>query len=156
MTKRLSWSRALFKAGAGGYTRVIGLDIGDRWIGVAVSDPGEILATPLKIIERTASARDVAAIIELIQQYQVSRVIVGLPVSMDGTIRSQAEKVKTFVEAVSACTDTVFEYRDERLSTRSAQKLRQASPGKKSALKTRDDAHAAAVILQGYLDAKRP
>ena len=139
----------------GNYTRTLGLDIGDRWIGIALSDPGNILASPLSIIERTTEERDVAAITDIIRQHQVAKVIVGLPVSMDGKIREQAEKVKTFVRILSTAIDLPVEFRDERLSTKSARRLMQESGRKKSDRKKRDDANAAAVILQGYLDAQR-
>ena len=139
----------------GNYTRTLGLDIGDRWIGIALSDPGNILASPLSIIERTTEERDVAAITDIIRQHQVAKVIVGLPVSMDGKIREQAEKVKTFVRILSTATDLPVEFRDERLSTKSARRLMQESGRKKSNRNKRDDANAAAVILQGYLDEQR-
>ena len=71
---------------------------------------------------------------------------------MDGSIGPQAQKVKTFVEALLARTDVPVEFRDERLSTVSARRLMQATGRKKSREKKRDDAIAAAIILQGYLD----
>jgi putative holliday junction resolvase len=79
-----------------------------------------------------------------------------LPISLDGKIRSQAEKVKAFIDMLTAAVKIPLEYRDERLSTRSAQRLMRESHHKKTSLKTRDDANAAAVILQGYLDEKMP
>jgi putative Holliday junction resolvase len=137
------------------HTRTLGLDIGDRWIGIALSDPGNILASPLSIIERTTEERDVAAITDIIRQHQVAKVIVGLPVSMDGKIREQAEKVKTFVRSISTAINLPVEFRDERLSTKTARRLMQESGHKKSSRNKRDDANAAAVILQGYLDEQR-
>jgi putative Holliday junction resolvase len=82
----------------------------------------------------------------------VEKVIAGLPISMDGSIGPQAEKVKAFVEDLSARTDVPVEFRDERLSTVSARRMMQAAGKKKSREKKRDDAIAAAIILQGYLD----
>jgi putative Holliday junction resolvase len=137
------------------HTRTLGLDIGDRWIGIALSDPGNILASPLSIIERTTEERDVAAITDIIRQHQVAKVIVGLPVSMDGKIREQAEKVKTLVRSISTAINLPVEFRDERLSTKTARRLMQESGHKKSSRNKRDDANAAAVILQGYLDEQR-
>ncbi len=130
-------------------TRSLGLDIGDRWIGVAMSDPQGILASPLTIIRRTDEPSDVNAILAIIDQNQVGMVVAGLPLSMNGSIGSQAEKVQGFVQELSAHTKIPIEYRDESLTTVEAQRLmRMTRKGRKD----RDDAVAAALILQGYLD----
>jgi putative Holliday junction resolvase len=134
-------------------TRCLGLDIGDRRIGVALSDPNGILATPLDIINRTDEAADIAAINRIISQHQVGKIIIGLPRSMDGSIGSQAEKVKTFTEGLSRHIEIPLEFRDERLSTVSAKRLMRDT--KKTSRRAGDDAVAAAVILQAYLDETR-
>ncbi|KPK23566.1 MAG: Holliday junction resolvase, partial [Dehalococcoidia bacterium SG8_51_3] len=67
-------------------TRRLGLDIGDRWIGVAMSDPQGILASPLTIIGRTDDSSDISAIVAIIDQNQVGMVVIGLPLSMKGSI----------------------------------------------------------------------
>ena len=130
-------------------TRSLGLDIGDRWIGVAMSDPQGILASPLTIIDRTDESSDISAIIDIIEQNQVVVVVVGLPLSMNGAIGSQAEKVQSFTQELSKHTKVPIEYRDERLTTVSAQRLLRMS---RKGRRLRDDAFAAALILQGYLD----
>jgi len=84
----------------------------------------------------------------------VERVIVGLPRSMDGSLGKQAEKVKIFAQKLKDQTKVPVEFRDERLSTVSAKRLRQATNVKRSRKKTRDDAAAAAIILQSYLEEK--
>ena len=127
----------------------MGLDIGDKRIGVALSDPLGILATPLTIIERSDEEACIKAIIDIINQHQAGKIIAGLPVSMDGSIGKQAEKTKALVGELRNHTEVPVEFRDERLSTVSAKRLMQMA-GKSS--KTRDDATAAAVILQAYLD----
>ena len=132
-------------------TRSLGLDIGDKRIGVALSDPGGILASPLTIINRIDDTVDVEAITSIISQQQVKQIVVGLPRSMDGSIGKQAQKVETFVQKLSSHTEIPVEFRDERLSTVSAKRLMQAANTKK----TRDDAIAAAIILQGYLEETR-
>ncbi|MCK5434564.1 MAG: Holliday junction resolvase RuvX [Dehalococcoidales bacterium] len=129
----------------------MGLDIGDKRIGVAVSDPQGILASPFTIINRIDDTVDVEAITSIISQQQVKQIIVGLPRSMDGSIGKQAEKVEAFVRELSSRTEIPVEFRDERLSTVSAKRLMQAANTKK----TRDDAIAAAIILQGYLEETR-
>jgi len=132
-------------------TRSLGLDIGDKRIGVALSDPGGILASPFTIINRIDDAVDIEAITSIVNQQQVEQIIVGLPRSMDGSIGKQAQKVETFVRKLSGHTEIPVEFRDERLSTVSAKRLMQAANTKK----TRDDAIAAAIILQGYLEETR-
>jgi len=129
--------------------RNLGLDIGDKRIGVARSDPQGILASPLTIINRRDDRADIEAIVNIVSQNQVGRIIVGLPLSMDGTIGVQAEKVKAFTQQLSNHTEVPVEFRDERLTTVSAKRLMRTV---RKTRKTRDDAVAAALILQGYLD----
>jgi len=125
--------------------------VGDSRIGVALSDPLGMLASPLTIIERTGEeAADVETIVALIRKNQVGRVIAGLPLSMDGSLSEQAEKIKAFVAVLGLHTDVPVEFRDERLSTVSAKRLVRGV--RKTGRGTRYDAVAAALILQGYLD----
>lgn len=130
----------------------MGLDIGDKWIGVALSDPGRILASPLTIIKRQDESHGIESIINLINQNQVSQIVVGLPRSLDGSIGHQAKKVMAFVEKLSGCTEVPVAFRDERLTTVSARRVMRVTKNKKTRRETRDDAIAAAFILQGYLD----
>jgi len=120
-----------------------------------MSDPGGILATPLVVIERGDEYRDIRAINDIIKQNDIKLVVAGLPRSMDGKIREQAEKVQEFVRSLTSHIGIPVEFRDERLSTVSARRMMRDSTGK-SRKKTRDDAAAAAVILQGYLEEQRP
>ena len=122
---------------------------------MALSDPIGILASPFTIIDRRDEREDVEAIINIINQHQVERVIVGLPRSMDGSIGKQAEKVKAFYQQLCSHTEVPVEFRDERLTTVSAKRLMRAAKTKKTKGKTRDDAVAAALILQGYLEETR-
>ncbi len=133
-------------------TRSLGLDIGDKRIGVALSDSGGILASPFSIIDRKDERQDIEAIINIINQHQVKQIVVGLPRSMDGSVGKQAEKVNTFVQRLCSHTEVPVEFRDERLTTVSAKRLMQAASTKKTKRKAKDDAIAAALILQGYLD----
>jgi len=133
----------------------LGLDIGDKRIGIALSDPEGILASPLTIINRQDETKDAEAIVDIINRYEVGQVIVGLPVSMDGSIGKQAEKVRVFTQKLCSYTEVPVEFRDERLTTVLAKRLMQAVSTKKTRGKTRDDAIAAALILQGYLDESR-
>jgi putative Holliday junction resolvase len=135
--------------------RCLGLDIGDRRIGVALSDPDGILASPLTVIERTDDSQALAAIGEIINKQRVGQVVVGLPRSLDGSLGQQAEKVGDFAQKLAEQVEVLVDYRDERLTTVMAQRLKRASGGKKTKGKARYDAQAAALILQSYLDEGR-
>jgi putative Holliday junction resolvase len=119
---------------------------------VAVSDPEGILASPFTIINRRDDSLDIEAIIDIVNQRQVGQIVVGLPRSMDGSLGKQAEKVKEFTQKLCSRIQVPIEYRDERLTTVMAQRLKQAATTKKTREKVRHDALAAALILQGYLD----
>jgi len=131
--------------------RYLGLDIGDRWIGVALSDPSAKLASPLTILKRSNDLIDLEAISRLIDQHQVRLVVVGLPRSLDGSLGIQADKVEAFTQQLRRKTEVPVEFRDEWLTTVSARRLMRAADAKKARRK-RDDAVAAAIILQGFLD----
>jgi putative holliday junction resolvase len=130
------------------------LDVGDRRIGLALSDPRGILASPLTIIERTKELEDIESILKIAREREVGRIIVGLPLLMNGDIGSQAQKVQIFAEILSAHTDIPIELRDERLTTVTAVRLKEETSKKKKNRKIRYDAMAAAVILRDYLEEK--
>jgi putative Holliday junction resolvase len=132
--------------------RALGLDVGDKKIGVALSDPSQVLATPLKTIIRVNDEVAIKEIVGLARKHDISKIIVGLPYSLSGAIGKQAEKVLLFSKQIAQATDVEIIMQDERLTSVSAnQKLREA--GKKgSKLKNEMDAAAATVILQAYLD----
>jgi putative Holliday junction resolvase len=132
--------------------RILGLDIGDRRVGVAVSDPEEVIASPLTVITRDSDSGTIDAIVRLVGQYDVKRIVVGLPYSLDGSLGIQASKVKDFVDELSQSTSAGIELRDERLSTMAVERLLRGAGNKKAREKSRLDAAAAAYILQGYLD----
>ena len=122
---------------------------------MALSDSQGILASPLTIIDRVDERRDIEVIIDITNQHQVKQIVAGLPRSMDGSIGKQAEKVEAFVQKLRSHTQVPVEFRDERLTTVSAKRLMQAAKPKKTRKKARDDAIAAALILQAYLDETR-
>jgi len=133
--------------------RVLGLDVGDRRIGLALSDPSGILASPLVIIEHTTEMQDIEAILKIVKEREAERIIAGLPRLMNGDIGPQAQKVQSFIEALKTHTQIPIEYRDERLTTVTAQRLKQETGSKKkNRIIIRYDAMAAAVILQDYLE----
>ena len=132
--------------------RILALDVGDKRIGVAMSDTLGILASPLKIIERTTAESDITAIIELAIKNDAGLIIVGLPEMTGGGIGHQAAKVKAFFEALKKRTSVALEMRDESFTSLTAQNLLREASSKKKKGKIHDDAAAAAVLLQGYLD----
>ncbi len=117
---------------------------------MALSDPQGILASPLMVIERGDDQAALAAIIDLAVRNQVGRIIVGLPRSMDGSLGAQAEKVMAFARELRKQVAVPVDFRDERLSTVSARRLMQEA--RQTRRKRQDDAIAAAIILQGYLE----
>ena len=134
--------------------RILALDVGDARIGLALSDPTGILASPYKILTRENTASDIQSILDIARDNAVERIIVGLPVNMDGTQGGQALKVKDFVNELRLQTDLPVEFKDERLTTVQAKEFMKAS--RKTNRGTRYDAAAAALILQSYLDDKLP
>jgi putative Holliday junction resolvase len=130
--------------------RIMGLDIGDSRIGVALSDPLGIMASPHSIINRDNEAAAIRKIAEIINEKEVVKVIAGLPLNMDGSRGKQAEKTEDFVKDLNREITIPVAYQDERLSTITARELIRGV--RKTSRATRYDAAAAALILQGYLD----
>ncbi|MGA3094082.1 MAG: Holliday junction resolvase RuvX [Dehalococcoidales bacterium] len=128
------------------------LDVGDSRIGVALSDPLEMLASPLTIIKRLNEASDVRSIVNLVNENKAGRLIVGLPLSLSGEAGMQAQKVKDFAEKLVSVLSIPLEMVDERFSTVMAREYMRETGNKKDRFKKKDDAVAAAVILQSYLD----
>ncbi len=135
--------------------RLLALDVGDKRIGVAVSDALGILATPLTVIHHINWREDIARVLALAEREGVVGIVVGVPYYLDGTPSAQTRKVQRFIERLRAHTDLpVYEW-DETLSTEEAEeRLRQA--GRKRRPGEPVDAQAAAVILQEFLEAHRP
>lgn len=135
-------------------TRSLGLDVGDVRIGVALGDPLGILASPLTIVTRRNDGSDYTDILRIIEENAVDSIIVGLPLSMDGSEGSQAVKTRAFAEELRRRTDVPLVYQDERLSTVEARRM--VREARRTARTERYDAAAAALILQDYLDAANP
>jgi putative Holliday junction resolvase len=132
--------------------RYLGLDLGRATIGVALADDVIRTARALETIRRTTETRDLAAIREIAEQYEVTRAVLGLPVNMDGTEGSSARLSRAFAPTLGIALGVPVELFDERLSTFEAEgRLRQRGLSGRE-LRDRVDAEAAAVILQGWLD----
>ena len=135
--------------------RILALDFGEVRIGVALSDATGMLASPLTIVEQLTPEQAIRDIVKIVNEREVSRIIVGFPFSVDGTIGPQADKVQEFVNLLEPQTTVPIEFRDERFTTTTAMDKKREGSKKKLAFKTRYDAMAAAVILQEYLDETR-
>ncbi|OGW15770.1 MAG: Holliday junction DNA helicase RuvA [Nitrospirae bacterium GWA2_42_11] len=135
--------------------RILALDVGDKRIGVAVSDELEIAAHGLKTIDRSDPARDIRQIIGIVKEYEVEEIIVGMPVMMDGSMGIQGEKVSQFVEGLRTEVKIPIRFMDERLSTKMVEKALIEADMSRSKRKKVIDKLAAVVILQDYL-AGRP
>lgn len=131
--------------------RLLGLDVGDRRIGVAVSDPTGAIATPMEVYHRRTPEADVQHVADLLRDYEASRVVVGLPKNMNGTEGPQAEKTRQFADALVARGLAVTLW-DERLSTVEATRRMTEFRRKRRGVRQWVDAEAAAVILETYLD----
>ncbi|MBN1484599.1 MAG: Holliday junction resolvase RuvX [Chloroflexia bacterium] len=133
--------------------RLLGLDLGQRRIGVALSDPGAMLATPLTTIhlpEAYAGQQEVRALVE---QHEVVRVVVGLPLLLDGGEGEEAAHVRAWVERLCQQLSVPLELWDERLSTAGAERALLEGGLSRRRRRQHRDAVAAALILQSYLDA---
>jgi putative Holliday junction resolvase len=138
--------------------KFLGLDIGDRRIGIAHADSEVRIATPVAVVERVSLQRDVRAIGDLARKYEAAQLIVGLPRNMDGTSGAQAEAVIAYAEKIAHAVNLPVVFWDERLSTVEATRRAHetsAPAQRRRRKKSRHtlDAIAAAVILQDYLDA---
>jgi len=143
--------------------RILGLDVGERRIGVAAADSEMRVALPVGVVERIDPAADADAIARLMEEQKAEALVLGLPISLNGSLGPQAQVVRAFGDQLAARLGLPVEYWDERLSTVEAQRRlrppadRRQSKGSRSAKERRAragrlDALAAAIILQSYLD----
>ncbi len=137
--------------------RALGLDLGSRRIGVSVSDSAATVATPIETVQRSADhATDYRAIADLVAEWEVEIVVVGLPLSLDGTVGPAARAVQAEVARLEETLTLPVVTHDERLTTvtaeRSLMEQSMAGPARRRVI----DRVAAAVILQSWLDARQP
>jgi len=135
--------------------RALGLDVGERRIGVALSDPEGIIATALTVIEVKSEDDALRRIIALAHEHEVERIVVGLPLSLDGSLGPQARRVQSFVEALKVRTELPVVTWDERFSTVDAERVLVEAGVKREKRKKHVDSVAAAFVLQSYLDRQR-
>lgn len=140
--------------------RKIGLDVGDKTIGIAVSDELGITAQGLMTYERIGIKKDTNKILELVQEYDCDTVVIGLPINLDGSDSIQTEKVRDFREKLEnkfrstggGLQNVVFEWEDERFTTIIAEGVLIAAEMSREERKKVIDKQAAIIILQGYLN----
>jgi putative Holliday junction resolvase len=155
--------------------RALGLDVGDRRTGVAISDPQGILATPLTVLVSQDDGVLIDEVLRLVEQHKAERLVIGLPRHLTGELGKQAGKVTSLVDKLSRTArergldQLDIQLWDERLSTKAAERLktgdggtgklrtraRRGARGHSSSVKAGVDAIAAAFILQGFLDRHR-
>lgn len=129
--------------------RILGLDVGQRRIGLAVSDPLGTIAQPLMTMERTGASID--AIVDLVKEKEIGEIVVGLPVNMNGTMGERVQDVEEFAGLIAQRIDIPLVFIDERLTTVEAEKLMiSADVGRKKRRGTIDSV-AAAIILEKRL-----
>ena len=131
--------------------RILALDIGDRRIGIAVSDPTRTIASPVEVLTRVGWGPDVRHIAELCARYETTEILSGLPLNMDGSEGFQAQKVREFCAQLEKSGLKVY-YQDERLTTVTAEAALLEDNMSRLDRKNHVDKVAAAVILRQWLD----
>tara|TARA_B100001750_G_scaffold243475_1_gene258787 strand:- start:2413 stop:2847 length:435 start_codon:yes stop_codon:yes gene_type:complete len=135
--------------------RLLGLDVGEKRIGVAVAYPDGIVVRPLVAINRSSVSDDIDKVVFLIGEHNVELVVVGLPISLSGKLSHQAKLVKEFTRCLTDASPVRVKSHDERFSTVEANRLLIDAGQKPSRNKGLLDSASAAVILQSYIESKR-
>ena len=134
---------------------LVGLDLGEKTIGIAVSDKSFIVATPLQTISRKGIKKDLIKLSEILKEYNLGGFIIGLPISLDGTENQQTSKVIKIANEIKNYFDMPIDYFDERFSSDVIFKEMRKANLSRSKIKKKIDQQAAAYILQGYLEKHR-
>ena len=139
--------------------RILGLDVGSKTVGVAVSDPLGVIATGVTTIERIGIRKDTGKVIDYIKEYGCETVVIGLPLSLDGSDSVQTQKVRDFrvmlenkLRSSGPLSKVRIEWQDERYSTVEAEEVLIEADMSREDRKKIIDRQAAIVILQRYLD----
>jgi putative Holliday junction resolvase len=138
---------------AGNAVRVLGLDVGSRTIGVAVSDELGMAAHGVTTLSRRGTQKDVAQVLELVRRYQAERIVVGMPYEIDGSDGPRATRVRVFLDALAAAGLAVEEW-DERYSTVEAEATLLEANVSRSRRREVIDQMAAQVILRSWLESR--
>ena len=137
--------------------RALGLDVGSKTIGLAVTDEAEIAAHPLDVLARAGTAADVSAIQTVVANFDITDVVVGMPYELSGKVGHRARRVLELVDALRAAfgDKIVVHEVDERFTTAEAQRVLIDADLSRARRREVIDQQAAALILQGWLDARR-
>jgi putative Holliday junction resolvase len=142
-------------SGAAGAGRIMALDYGDRRIGVALSDPLGVAARPLMTLVRRSRARDLEALAALAREHEVTRIVVGWPLAMDGSRTERVRLTEIFMQRVGRVTGLPVEPWDERLTSVQAERVLIEGGVRRERRREVIDQVAAVILLQSYLDAGR-
>jgi putative holliday junction resolvase len=135
--------------------RILSLDIGEKRIGVAVSNPGGTIAQGMRVYYTSGSrSKDLAEIGDIIREFEVARVVVGLPKNLDGSLGTKAKEIMRFADSLRDTTGVPVDLWDERFSTDEAHRIFDMAAVKRKKRRGSIDMMAAQIILQGYLDAQ--
>lgn len=134
--------------------RLMGLDVGNKRIGVAISDVYNLTAQPYMTIHRKNAKDDLQRFARILDEYQIGTIVVGLPKNMDGTIGEQGRRTQAFAESLQEIFDGRIVFYDERLSSSYAKKIMHNNQVKKNKKKEIIDTIAAVIILEGYMTGK--
>lgn len=135
--------------------RLMGLDVGDKTIGVAVSDLLMITAQGVTTIKRTNIKNDINELKKIIDEYKVTKIVSGLPKMLDGTVGIQGEKVLNFIEKLKSHVDLPIDFEDERFTTTISERMLIDADVKRKKRKEVIDKLAAVHILSGYMQRKK-
>lgn len=134
---------------------LLGLDVGERRIGVALSDVSAFLAAPLTTINARPQAQAIARIAALAREHDAGAIVVGLPLTMRGEVGPQAEAVRRFADALATVLDLPIHFFDERLTSAAAEQMLRDMGLKPEKRRQQIDQVAASIILQDFLDHRR-
>jgi putative Holliday junction resolvase len=134
------------------HPRILGIDYGEKRIGLAISDPLNITAQPLKLLERTKTGEDLALIKELIEEHGVEKVVIGLPLNMDGSEGFMTDAIRRFSEKLKKIHPIEIIEVDERLTSHQADLSLKTAKIRGKRKKSKIDTISAQIILQTYLD----
>lgn len=135
--------------------RLMGLDVGDKTIGVAVSDLLMITAQGVTTIKRTNIKNDINELKKIIEEYQVTKIVSGLPKMLDGTVGIQGEKVLSFIEKLKNSVNLPIDFEDERFTTTISERMLIDADVSRKKRKDVIDKLAAVHILSGYMQRKK-
>ena len=134
---------------------LVGLDLGTKTLGVAVSDRSKIIASPLSTIQRNGTKKDLLKLQEILNDYEIGGFIMGLPLSLDNTDNQQTQLVRNFNKELIDFFNLPSVFWDERFSTDVIFKEMRRSDMSKTKIKNKLDQQSASYILQGYLERYR-